>query len=71
MPKRKVLIAGASGLVGGAAVRQFAQLKDWDVVGVSRRIPGGLEGVTLLSVDLTDPRRCAKELFEEGGKITN
>ncbi len=29
------------------------------------------QGVTLLSVDLTDQRCYAKELFEEGGKITN
>jgi len=44
MPKKKMLVAGASGLVGFAAVKHFAQLEDWDVVGVSRRIPDGLEG---------------------------
>ena len=41
MPKKKMLVAGASGLVGFAAVKHFAQLADWDVVGVSRRIPAG------------------------------
>ncbi|HKA52859.1 MAG TPA: SDR family oxidoreductase [Candidatus Binatia bacterium] len=70
MPKRKVLVAGASGLVGGAAVRHFAGLKDWDVVGVSRRIPAGLQGATLLSVDLTDKRRCA-EVFGQMGDVTH
>ena len=70
MPKRKVLVAGASGLVGGAAVRHFAQLKDWDVIGVSRRIPAGLEGVTLLSVDLTDQRCCA-EVFGQMPDVTH
>ena len=70
MPKRKVLVAGASGLVGSAAVRHFAQLKDWDVVGVSRRIPPGLPGATLLSVDLTDKRRCA-EVFGQMADITH
>ena len=70
MPKRKVLVAGASGLVGSAAVRHFARLNDWDVVGVSRRIPTGLEGVTLLSVDLTDKRRCA-EVFEQLTDVTH
>ena len=39
MPKNKVLVAGASGLVGYAAVRHFASLPDWDVVAVSRRAP--------------------------------
>jgi len=70
MPRRKVLVAGASGLVGSAAVRHFAQLKDWDVVGVSRRIPPGLPGATLLSVDLTDKRRCA-EVFGQMADVTH
>jgi NAD dependent epimerase/dehydratase family len=39
MAKRTVLVAGASGLVGSAAVRHFAQLPDWEVIGVSRRPP--------------------------------
>ena len=69
MPKRKVLVAGASGLVGSAAVRHFAGLKDWDVVGVSRRIPTGLPA-TLLSVDLTDKRRCA-EVFGQMSDVTH
>src|SRR5229473_5678592 len=39
MAIRKVLVAGASGLVGHAAVRHFASLADCEVVAVSRRIP--------------------------------
>src|SRR5258708_34504683 len=70
MPKRKVLVAGASGLVGFAAVKHFAQLPDWETVGVSRRIPPGLEGATLLSVDLTDPARCA-EVFSQMPDVTH
>jgi nucleoside-diphosphate-sugar epimerase len=57
--RKKVVIAGASGLVGLAAVRHFAQLDDWDVVGLSRRIPAEVPGATLVSVDLTDRQRCA------------
>lgn len=30
MGKRKILIAGASGLVGYAAVRHFAKLEGWE-----------------------------------------
>jgi len=52
--KKKVLVAGASGLVGHAAVAHFASLPDWEVVGVSRRVPDDLPGAKLLSVDLTD-----------------
>ena|SRR5215510_15207276 len=70
MPKRKVLVAGASGLVGFAAVKHFAQLSDWETVGVSRRIPPGLEGATLISVDLTDTARCA-EVFSQMPDVTH
>jgi len=70
MPKRKILVAGASGLVGFAAVKHFAQLPDWEVVGVSRRIPPGLEEATLLSVDLSDKVRCA-EVFAQMSDVTH
>ncbi|HJY84871.1 MAG TPA: SDR family oxidoreductase [Candidatus Binatia bacterium] len=70
MPKRKILVAGASGLVGFAAVKHFAQLPGWEVVGVSRRIPAGLEGATLLSVDLSDRARCA-EVFVQMLDVTH
>ncbi len=70
MPKRKVLVAGASGLVGFAAVKHFAQLPDWEAVGVSRRIPPGLEGATLVSVDLLDKARCA-EVFSQMRDVTH
>ena len=59
MPTRKVLIAGASGLVGYAATKYFASLPDWEVVGVSRRTPAGL-AATLISVDLLDPAACER-----------
>jgi NAD(P)-dependent dehydrogenase (short-subunit alcohol dehydrogenase family) len=35
----KMLVAGASGLIGLATVRHVATLPGWDVVGVSRRVP--------------------------------
>jgi nucleoside-diphosphate-sugar epimerase len=59
MSRSKILIAGASGLIGRAAIEHFAALDDWDVVGVSRRVPDDLVGgADLLSVDLTDPGAC-------------
>lgn len=60
MVKKKVLVAGASGLVGFAAVRHFSTLADWEVVGVSRRRPPGLEDAEMVSVDLNDRSRCAE-----------
>ena len=70
MPKKKMLVAGASGLVGYAAVEHFAQQDDWDVIGVSRRIPDGLAGAELISVDLTDTAGCA-EVFGRMSDVTH
>jgi nucleoside-diphosphate-sugar epimerase len=70
----KVLVAGASGLVGMAALRHFASLPGWEAVGVSRRRPD-IDGVQLSTaersttvgpsgssaffpVDLLDPVGC-------------
>ena len=63
--KKKVLIAGVSGLVGGAALERFAHREEWDVVGVSRRKPWiPLGSAKHLSVDLLDRAACAA-LFGE------
>ena len=70
MAKKKILVAGASGLVGFAAVKHFTRLSDWEVVGVSRRIPAGLEGATLISVDLMDKARCT-EMFSHMHDVTH
>jgi nucleoside-diphosphate-sugar epimerase len=67
---RTVLIAGASGLVGFAAARHFARRPGWRVVAVSRRLPDGLDGVELISVDLTDRARSA-EVFGRMREVTH
>jgi len=58
--KKKVVIAGGSGLVGSAAVRHFAAQGGWQVVAVSRRppldVPAGIQHV---AVDLSDAAACA------------
>jgi nucleoside-diphosphate-sugar epimerase len=56
----RLLVAGASGLVGSAVLRHFRTLPGWQVVGVSRRRPPGMDEVPILSVDLTDAARCAE-----------
>jgi nucleoside-diphosphate-sugar epimerase len=66
----KVLIAGASGLVGFAAIRHFAALENWEVVGVSRRIPAAVGQVTFISVDLQDQKRC-REVFGQMTDVTH
>jgi len=70
MARKKILVAGATGLVGYAAVRHFAQLPEWEAVGVSRRIPAGVDRASFISVDLTNPARCA-EVFGQMSDVTH
>jgi nucleoside-diphosphate-sugar epimerase len=57
---KKVIVAGASGVVGQAAVRRFVA-DGWQVVGVSRR-PNDIPGATLLPLDLLDEQACKEAL---------
>lgn len=57
----RVLVAGASGLIGRAALEVFAASPDWEVTGLSRRAPG-LAGTPHLSVDLLDREACRRTL---------
>ena len=70
MAKQKVLIAGASGLIGYSAVRHFSQLDDWDVVAVSRRAPLAAGRAKFVSVDLLDAARC-REVFSQMPDVTH
>jgi nucleoside-diphosphate-sugar epimerase len=54
----KVVVAGASGVVGYSAVKHFAAVPGCEVVGLSRRKPSDLEGATLVCVDLNDADAC-------------
>src|ERR1700730_13777457 len=69
--KNKVLIAGASGLLGVAAIEKFLSA-GWAVVGVSRRKPELLSGrgIEVLSVDLED-REGARGSLEPLTDITH
>jgi len=56
--RKTVLVAGATGLVGYAALKHFAG-EDCDVIALSRRVPEDLFGARHLSLDLTDAAACA------------
>src|ERR1700738_2923310 len=69
--RNKVLVTGASGLLGVAAIEKFLSA-GWEVVGVSRRkpeLPSGRD-VDFLSVDLRDEER-ASSAFEPLTDITH
>ncbi len=60
MPNKKhtILIVGATGVVGAAAIEHFATRPDWQVIAVSRRVPILPEGAQHLALDLTDAATC-------------
>ncbi|MBV0911841.1 NAD-dependent epimerase/dehydratase family protein [Anianabacter salinae] len=58
MARPHVLIAGASGVIGRAAVQRFAAA-GWQVTALSRRGPGVACSYRHLSLDLTDGAACA------------
>jgi nucleoside-diphosphate-sugar epimerase len=69
--QKRILIAGVSGLVGGAALTRFANRPDWKVTGVSRRKPWiPLGTAEHLSVDLLDRAACA-EVFGRMSDVTH
>jgi nucleoside-diphosphate-sugar epimerase len=59
----KLLVAGASGLVGRAVIDHFERLGDWEIVGLSRRPPmlGGKKAQHV-AVDLADTEDCRAKL---------
>ena len=56
----KVVVFGATGVVGRAAVEHFAEVADGGVIAVSRR-PVTVEGVTHVAVDLADESAAASD----------
>jgi nucleoside-diphosphate-sugar epimerase len=68
--KQHVLIAGASGLVGYAALRHFETLTDWEVTAVSRRPPLSKSRARFAPLDLTDEKASAA-LFAGMADVTH
>ena len=58
---RHLLVAGASGVIGTAAVEHFARAPGWTVTALSRRAPVVSEDLAFrhVAVDLADPAACA------------
>jgi nucleoside-diphosphate-sugar epimerase len=67
MAGRKIVVAGATGLVGNAALRHFRAVGGCEVVALSRRKPRQLHGARHVPIDLTDPAQCARAAAELHG----
>jgi nucleoside-diphosphate-sugar epimerase len=59
VPAKKILIAGATGLVGYAAMKHFARDERCEVIALSRRQPDETYGARWLPLDLGDAAACA------------
>src|SRR5260370_919096 len=70
MLRKTVLIAGASGVVGYAAMKHFASDADCEVIAVSRRRPDETFGARFVAADLTDVRSCS-EIFSALRNVTH
>ena len=58
MTRKKILVAGATGLVGYAAMKHFAAVEGCEVIAVSRRRPDETYGAHWRPLDLTDTAAC-------------
>ena len=67
MEQKKVVVAGATGLVGNAALRHFGASGGCDVVALSRRRPRDLHDARHLQIDLTDAAQCRSAAAELQG----
>jgi len=64
---RKVLVAGAQGVIGRAAALHLASQADVEVIGLSRRTVPAIDQVSLVPVDLLDPAGTRAALGKVGG----
>src|SRR5690349_11140667 len=55
---KTVLVAGATGLVGTAALKHFAEQAETQVIALARRRPPDLHGAQHLPLDLTNAAQC-------------
>lgn len=52
--KKKAVVVGANGIIGGNLITHLAELGDWDIVGLSRRGGETIGKVSHIAVDLLD-----------------
>jgi nucleoside-diphosphate-sugar epimerase len=60
MANKKVVVAGATGLVGNAVLRHFNSSGGCELIALSRRKPRDLHGARHVAIDLTDAAQCAR-----------
>src|ERR1700687_4371603 len=67
MTSKKVVVAGATGLVGNAALRHLGGVGGCEIIALSRRKPRELYGARHVPIDLTDTVQCSHAVAELKG----
>ncbi|MCC8943111.1 NAD-dependent epimerase/dehydratase family protein [Bradyrhizobium sp. Arg68] len=67
MANKKVVVAGATGLVGSAALRHFGLDESIERIALSRRKPRDLYGARHVPIDLTSAEDCRRVVAELRG----
>ena len=70
MTRKTVLVVGASGLVGYAAMKHLSTDAACRVIAVSRRQPEETFGARFVAADLTDAKSCS-QIFGALGDVTH
>jgi nucleoside-diphosphate-sugar epimerase len=60
-----LLVVGATGIVGSAALHHFSNLAQWEIVALSRRPIAPMNNVRHVQADLIDLSQCQKALADE------
>ena len=62
MANKKLLVAGARGIVGRSTINHFSKLKGWNVVGLSRSASDFDSEIEWINVDLQNSEDCRNKL---------
>ena len=65
--KKKALVSGALGVIGRSLIQELEKRQDWEIVGISRRVPEKKGKTKYLCLDLLDRDACRKELGQLEG----
>lgn len=60
--KKVALVVGANGIIGGNLIGHLRTLKDWEIIGLSRRGGESSDDVTYIAVDLLDEGQTREKL---------
>ena len=64
--ERRILVAGALGLIGRTLIEQCESHEDVGVIGLARRRPDFASRARFIAVDLLDPDDCRRRLADLG-----